>query len=661
MAFTIGPDGYEMTAVKLAFNNSAQQTDVHVELWSANGSAPGARITRLRNPGNLTSAGIKTFSAPADTILSADTTYFIVAFLTTPLNFPAVQLSNSDAEDVASLSGWSIGDQGYVRSGGSWTATDRTMKVAVEGSVVASPDEIWSDILTAAVLPEPDEIGYSRTGEGGGAGGGRLTDKTFVHGGDTYTIAGLAVRVATNGGFIMFCPDRLIDTAVVLTLHVDGAEYPLAWMGHNSMWNSQGEVCYSTDFRGTTWTAGSTHAIRLTSTGEVAPTQPAPTGQVVWSGRVTVGQDDCTYVDENCSQVGYRAGSSDHAFGSFLAGTSSTFTYAGTQFTIKRFATRAISGRVYGADLYLTLDRWGLPFTYLNFEFNADGRDKSWSYPLVDGLTNAIGHHRWLWKLRTKGAPLMTDGAVYDVRIVERAPFAPNGLVGNVHQYSGTYGSDWRSHGNIIRQHFTTGPNAPGYRLDSIALPHLRASGPVEISLWRTDHDGQRGPTPTFLGTLGSVASLLAYFNPPDGVINSTMKAGKLTYALPSPVTLAANTEYQILIEPHSDSGVSVPVTVSRADDAASASGWSIADSGFSFGLVTVQKYGPLVDFYGKPILDNSNDPVSGYYDFEYWGWRPSVYLLAFQLSGETLEATGQQGALLPEVTLSAEATEQLC
>ena len=379
VGFTTGPDSSKMSAAKLDFGTgTSSPANLFVELWSANGSAPGALITALAKPGNLSTSGIKTFSAPADTTLAANTTYFIVARFTTSTNVPQVRITTSNAEDNASLSGWSIGDV-RVSGVGTWSVSSSAMKVAVEGSVGAS-----------------------------------------------------------------------------------------------------------------------------------------------------------------------------------------------------------------------------------------------------------------------------------------------NVLVGNVQNFKGTYHAYYANavlHGNIVRQHFTTGPNAAGYRLSSITFPWLSASAPVEISLWRTDHDRQLPPTASYLGSLGGKASFLAYFNPPHGVINSTIEAGELTYALPSPVTLAANTEYQILIESHDYSQsnvirwVTVPMTATRAEDADSAPGWSIADTSFRHGLVTVRIYGP-VDEDGAPTTDET--PYTyGYYDFQYWGWyedstRLSPYLLAFQLSGETLEATGQQGALLPEVTLTA-------
>ena len=109
-----------------------------MELWSADGSAPDELITALAKPDNLSSSGIKTFSAPADTTLAADTTYFVVARFNDLSGAPHVRVTNSDAEDSAShsasLPGWSIADSGYTYQTGSWQADNITVKVAVEGS-----------------------------------------------------------------------------------------------------------------------------------------------------------------------------------------------------------------------------------------------------------------------------------------------------------------------------------------------------------------------------------------------------------------------------------------------------------------------------------------------------------------------------------------------
>ena len=145
VGFTTGsaPEGYEMTAAKLDFfSGTSKLGNVFVELWSADGSAPDELITALTKPDNLSSSGIKTFSAPADTTLAADTTYFIVARFNDVSGAPHVQVTNSDAEDSASLTGWSIADSGYTYQTGSWQADNVSVKVAVEGSTapaIATP------------------------------------------------------------------------------------------------------------------------------------------------------------------------------------------------------------------------------------------------------------------------------------------------------------------------------------------------------------------------------------------------------------------------------------------------------------------------------------------------------------------------------------------
>ena len=103
VGFTTGPaaTGYDMTSAQLVFaSGTSAPGDLSVQLWSANGSAPGSLIATLTKPGGLNSGGIKTFSAPAHTTLDANTTYFIRAYYSPTSNVPEVRITDSDDEDA---------------------------------------------------------------------------------------------------------------------------------------------------------------------------------------------------------------------------------------------------------------------------------------------------------------------------------------------------------------------------------------------------------------------------------------------------------------------------------------------------------------------------------------------------------------------------------
>ena len=68
------------------------------------------------------------FTAPPDTVLSPNTTYWLVAEAVSPASLPdgslALAAGGSGAEDPGGLAGWSVGDNGLFRpeaSTGGWT------------------------------------------------------------------------------------------------------------------------------------------------------------------------------------------------------------------------------------------------------------------------------------------------------------------------------------------------------------------------------------------------------------------------------------------------------------------------------------------------------------------------------------------------------------
>ena len=94
VGFTTGPAlaGYEMTAAQFVFaSGTATPQHLSVQLWSANGSAPGSVIATLTTPATLT-GGIKTFSAPAGTTLVPEHDLFHLR----PLQFTVQRAGGAD-------------------------------------------------------------------------------------------------------------------------------------------------------------------------------------------------------------------------------------------------------------------------------------------------------------------------------------------------------------------------------------------------------------------------------------------------------------------------------------------------------------------------------------------------------------------------------------
>ena len=129
--FTTGPNpnGYTLASIEAVF--TYDPADLTVKLLTGLPSDP-ADFATLNNPASL-SSGTNEFSAPANTVLSPNATYF-VSFIGT-----AGQASATDqsAEDSGGAQGWTIAGDFYARIGGSWTRPSSfALRIRVNGLAV---------------------------------------------------------------------------------------------------------------------------------------------------------------------------------------------------------------------------------------------------------------------------------------------------------------------------------------------------------------------------------------------------------------------------------------------------------------------------------------------------------------------------------------------
>ena len=143
-SFTTGSHsaGYLLTDIRLDFVlGTSAVSDLVVDLRPANGSNPDTaanKIADLTVPGTL-GIGVHGFSAPANTVLDANTTYFVYIRFGSTANRPQVGRANSNAEDSGGLSGWSIGDNRHQYDGSSWATAGNEIKIAVRAEEKTSP------------------------------------------------------------------------------------------------------------------------------------------------------------------------------------------------------------------------------------------------------------------------------------------------------------------------------------------------------------------------------------------------------------------------------------------------------------------------------------------------------------------------------------------
>ena len=145
--FTTGPistgfSGYTLDGVGVDFASAPSGVSVYIAT-----GLPSATnvVATLTNPDSLGS-GTLTFTAPADTTLSASTTYWVVV----EGSSGQVSGTNSSAEDAGGANGWSIGNNRRTRTTGSWSSSSRPVKISVHGSLTV--DEDPATVVSATVL-----------------------------------------------------------------------------------------------------------------------------------------------------------------------------------------------------------------------------------------------------------------------------------------------------------------------------------------------------------------------------------------------------------------------------------------------------------------------------------------------------------------------------
>ena len=120
-------EGIEVSTCTLL--NVAHIATIRAELWSAAPTGgPESKLVDLVVP-NQMGEGDVTFTAPANTLLGASTTYHFVLYTTSRVDLRVVATYSLD-EDAGSQDGWSIADLSYdikaqTPQGGTWVETTR--------------------------------------------------------------------------------------------------------------------------------------------------------------------------------------------------------------------------------------------------------------------------------------------------------------------------------------------------------------------------------------------------------------------------------------------------------------------------------------------------------------------------------------------------------
>ncbi len=123
------PSERRKVLVRIAPSNSSDEPDL----------SDSSKVISLRTPNNITSTGIRTFSAPSDSRLAGNTTYHVVVTNHTANGVPTATLQRTDShsEDSGRAPGWTIGNA-LLRKGNisdAWDSRSQVLRIRINGTI----------------------------------------------------------------------------------------------------------------------------------------------------------------------------------------------------------------------------------------------------------------------------------------------------------------------------------------------------------------------------------------------------------------------------------------------------------------------------------------------------------------------------------------------
>ena len=284
--FTTGSTtgGYNISSVNIGFFVFSGVTSFTLSLYDDSSGSPGTSEFTFTNPSSLDSltastilsGTTQTFTAPADTTLSAGTYYIVATSVATGAANLRFDVAFTNNEDSGAYDGWSIANSGLVLSGSTWgnTSPANALRIAVKGTAAAS---------TANAVPTASN-GTVTTNED--------TDYTFVAAnfnfadtdtGDTLSSVKIVTLPATGKGTL-----KLSGTAVTANAAVTKAQLDAGNLKYTPPANANGTGYASFTFRVNDGTGDSTSAYTMTI--DVTAVNDPATGTPTITGTAQVDQ-----------------------------------------------------------------------------------------------------------------------------------------------------------------------------------------------------------------------------------------------------------------------------------------------------------------------------------------------------------------------------------
>ena len=280
-------DDYILTGVRVNSEDD-EGDDFDVEVCEEDGSADefpsttASDCTALTAPSDFT-AGL-VFFTHAGLALSANTNYVVVIKQRGTGSVRLKSTTNIGEDTSLGLSGWSIKNKFYWKSGSTWmikSGSNEALRIVVSGyegvpvvmppPVVTTGTEIWAATLTAEenlTGTFVNEVGYDQAGPRGS-----LDDDDFDLAGTSYTVTGLKIQVPSNTNQLLLTLDTDPGTLVAdLTLHIGTDTFPLADATTST---SGGGYSFLWTGHGLSWSNNDMISVSLTSTYDPPPTLSA--------------------------------------------------------------------------------------------------------------------------------------------------------------------------------------------------------------------------------------------------------------------------------------------------------------------------------------------------------------------------------------------------
>ena len=520
--FTTGADsaGYALGSIDIRVENSISSilTGSNIPTVTIVEATPTGTVeATLTNPASITANTTDdyTFTAPANTTLSASTTYYVV-MEGGLAGFEAAR-TNSDNEDSSSQSDWSIDNVSNWRSSssnGSFTTVTSALMIQVNraGTTTLSSDATLSDL------------------ELEGAGGETITlSPEFAQGTTTYT-ASVANRIDT---VTLSATKNDANATVVITSDDDNATPGEAEL----------DLSVGANALTVTVTAADASALTYTITATRATAPPAPTDcptDTDWCTTLVLGYIPISSAQFTTEQFGYFSNANFGDLG------SATFSHGETSYTVSTIfrvkATRDSDSVVQTDNITFTVSPELPDGTVLQLDTRTFTVD-------ADSEGTSTGQEQWDIKA---DPPVWTDGQHVTVSL--KLP-SETVLVSNL-----DVDGDENDTTARIAQRFNTGQNPGGYTLTTVEVDYADSEGDTFAAMVCTVV-GADQPTST-----------CTELTPP-----STFTAGLITFTAPAATELIASTKYTLVLTPETGKTLTFEATAYDAEDSDSLAGWNIA------------------------------------------------------------------------------------